>query len=528
MIKFHLTVGNDIQELDLEDGEHTVGRAGDNVVQVHASRVSKKHAALRINAGRVYVRDLGSTNGTFVNDERVNATEVEVPPTASISFAGAFLRRDAAAVSTQISMMKPDNVSMVARYNQSEGFTQHARERIMDLSSELFELLASEKETSEIEQAACRFIGRSVSADRVVLMTDHGEGTKVESRSHWTREKRRDGAPLHLSSTIINQVLDRRDAVLVSDVADDPNYVAQHSIMSLNLRSAMAAPLFDNERVRGILYVDTVDPTHRYAKEDLQVLTATANAVAVKLRNVTLERELQTAAMIQRSTLPEHLDVPDGYEIDAYQVMCREVGGDLYHCLRRPNGRTLLALGDVSGKGTPAALAMTAAMVLIGMLAKIGGELLEITKHLHDELFNSLGEDQFITLFLGELDPDTGHMNYVNAGHEPPLIYHTDGTSDALASTGLPIAMMEDAMLEGAETTVRPGDLIAVFSDGIPEATLDGESFLDLDPVKQILESQRNGSLADIRTSIVDTVSSFLGGKPASDDVTLMLLRRAG
>jgi len=230
--------------------------------------------------------------------------------------------------------------------------------------------------------------------------------------------------------------------------------------------------------------------------------------------------------VIQRSMLPQDLHAPEGYEIEAYQVMCRAVGGDLYNSSERLNGHTLVSLGDVSGKGMPAALAMGAATVLVGMLAEIEGDLLTLTGHLHRQLFRSLGPEQFITYFLGELDPATGKMIYVNAGHEPPLIVRGDGSIDELDSTGLPIAMVEDAMLAMGEGHLDPGDVLAVFSDGIPEATTTGDTFLGLDAVRKIMVTGREGSLKDIRKGIVSAVRDFLGGQPASDDVTLLLVRR--
>ncbi|HXV14248.1 MAG TPA: GAF domain-containing SpoIIE family protein phosphatase, partial [Candidatus Krumholzibacteria bacterium] len=322
-------------------------------------------------------------------------------------------------------------------------------------------------------------------------------------------------------------VLRGRDSVLVANPLEDPRFGGQQSIMALSLRSAMAAPLFDNERVRGILYVDTTDPRVRYTQADLEVLTAAANAVAVKLRNLSLEEEIGTAARIQRSMLPDAVRVPEGYEVDAHQVMCRAVGGDLYFVGARPDGSVLMALGDVTGKGMPAALAMSAATVAIGLLADIEGDVKMLAGRLHRQLFKSLAEEQFITLFIAELDPGTGRLRYVNAGHEPPLVVRRDGTLELLESTTLPMAMIESIPLDAKETTLAPGDSVAVFSDGIPEATTDGENFLGLDGVKDALVTHRAESLPALRERVVALVERFLAGGRASDDVTLLMLRRA-
>jgi serine phosphatase RsbU (regulator of sigma subunit) len=527
MLDLQILWGGQSHALHLADGEHTVGRSSDSAVKIPVSRVSKQHAVLRVDGDRLFVRDLESTNGTEVEGETVGTDEVEVPRSASVSFAGAVLRRGTSAPMTMTSLSAENQVSTVLRYNLSEGYSVEARDRIVGLSSGIFELLASGDDAAEVAKAACSFVAECVSADRVVLMENQsGPAGELEARARWTRAED-DGAPLQLSSTIVDEVLSQRDSVLVANPLEDPNYGEQKSIMFLRLRSAMAAPLFDNQRVRGILYVDTADQSVQYSHEDLEVLTATANAVAVKLRNLSFESEMRTAAEIQRAILPKHLDPPQGYELEAYQVMCQAVGGDLYHCLRRANGKVLFALGDVSGKGMPAAIAMSAAMVLIGLLAEIGGELIDLAKHLHKQLYRALVEERFITMFLGELDGETGTLRYVNAGQDPPFLLRKHGGLQALEPTGMALAMIEDPVLEEAEVTLEHGDLLAVFSDGIPEATTDGSHFLGADPVKKVLEAHSGEELPAIREAMVSTVEKHLAGHPPSDDVTLLLLRRS-
>jgi hypothetical protein len=526
MLDIQIVWGGETHSFSLENGEHIVGRASDSAVQIPVPRVSKQHAVLRVDGEGLWVHDLGSTNGTEVNGQRIGRDDVEVPTGTLVSFAGAMLRRAGSMSTAAHQLPFAESANTLMRYNPSEGYSDAARDRIVSLSSGLFELLASDESSEQVEKAACKFVAQSVRSDRVVMLTDQGEGTTIDASSQWTRNPEERNAPLQISRTIISQVMSKRDSVLMSNPLEDQKYAAQQSIMALNLRSAMAAPLFDNERVRGILYVDTRQASVQYSQADLEVLTATANAVAVKLRNIRFERELETAAHIQRAMLPDVIESPEGYELDAYQDMCRAVGGDLYQSFRRPNERVLLALGDVSGKGVPAALAMSAATVLVGLLAELGGDLEELVDHFHAQLFRSLAPEQFITMFLAELDEASGALHYINAGHEPPLVVHADGSIDSLESTGLPIAMIEDVVTIPADTVLRPGDLMFVFSDGIPEATVDGERFLGLDVVKSILVEHRGEPLPKIRERILARVSDFLAGEHNSDDVTLLLLRR--
>jgi len=220
--------------------------------------------------------------------------------------------------------------------------------------------------------------------------------------------------------------------------------------------------------------------------------------------------------------------VPEGWELDAHLTMCRDVGGDLYHCLTRPNGRTMLVLGDVAGKGVPASLAMAATIVLIRSLNEIGVSLEEMAPHLNSQLAESLAPEQFVTLFVGELDHETGELTYFNAGHEPPRLLRAGGDEISLLdSTGRPTGLLPFGDFEVEKVNIDPGDVLSIFSDGIPEATRDGNDFLGDEPVDAAMREFRAEPLKQMRESILGAVQSFLTPSEASDDVTLMLLRRS-
>jgi sigma-B regulation protein RsbU (phosphoserine phosphatase) len=169
---------------------------------------------------------------------------------------------------------------------------------------------------------------------------------------------------------------------------------------------------------------------------------------------------------------------------------------------------------------------MSASIVSIGLLADIDSDLKAVASRLHRQLFRSLSREQFVTLFLGELDLKSGRLTYINAGHEPPIIVHENGAMEQVESTTMPFAMIEEIPLDVSEMTLQPGDTMAIFSDGIPEATTSGDKFLGLAGVKEILVTHRNEPLPAIRDRIVKVVEAFLAGGPASDDVTLVMLRR--
>ncbi len=538
-MRFVLTYQGRPHEVELEEGVHMVGRGPGSTVQIPVQTVSGRHAELRIEGDRVFVRDLGSTNGTDLDGSPLSAQqgEVEVPAGSVVRFAGVAMWRQQEGGHDDLERTRGGGVSLLGRLSEDrqlltrssfqlgQDYSDRARVRISRMLSTLFELIASDHGGERMANEACEFVSRWVDADRVVLLEDSGEGTLPEPVGQWLREEGSDDR-LHLSSTLVDKVLKERAAVLVSDTAADEEFQASASIMALHLHSAMAAPLFDNERVRGLLYVDCKRRGIHFGEDELQVLSATANAVAVKLRNQSLEKEIRTAARIQEAMLPEKLPRLEGYDLLAHLVMCRGVGGDLYTFLPRPKGRILLALGDVTGKGTPAALAMAACMVLLSTLAETTDDLDRFGDILHRKLYENLSAEQFVTLFAGDLDPATGQMEYLNAGHEPPLVLRADGTLDRFPSGGQPMGLLPENPLKVQSGALQPGDLMAVFSDGIPEATRDGENLMGLEPVIAILRERRSAPLAEIRDAILNAVEDHLAGRHASDDVTLILLRR--
>ncbi|HXV13366.1 MAG TPA: FHA domain-containing protein, partial [Candidatus Krumholzibacteria bacterium] len=183
MLNLEITWEGEAHRVALDNGEHAVGRSSENTVQVAMARVSKKHALLRVDGDRLFVKDLGSRNGTEINGNPVGDQWTEVPAGSLVSFAGALMRRATPASTAAHQLLGDHQVSPSLRYNMSQGFSRDAQSRLMDRSSQLFELLASSDDAMAIETAACRFVAESVPAERVVMLSDAGEATQVEARA---------------------------------------------------------------------------------------------------------------------------------------------------------------------------------------------------------------------------------------------------------------------------------------------------------------------------------------------------------
>jgi sigma-B regulation protein RsbU (phosphoserine phosphatase) len=244
-----------------------------------------------------------------------------------------------------------------------------------------------------------------------------------------------------------------------------------------------------------------------------------------------LERDMQLAADIQRRILPRGVPEVPGYELLGWNRPARQIGGDYYDLFRRPDGRIELVVGDVSGKGMPAALMVStlhSALHLLLDQAGFGPPLLEM---LNRHVLESSAANKFITLLLAELDPETGLLTYLNAGHNPGfLVRHSEAAGplaiEQLGSSGLPIGVLPGSRFLARTVALEPGDLVCIYSDGITEAESAADEEFGTARLLALLREHRDRPLAEVLEAVQSATGSFSAGLPQGDDQTLVLLRR--
>jgi serine phosphatase RsbU (regulator of sigma subunit) len=312
----------------------------------------------------------------------------------------------------------------------------------------------------------------------------------------------------------------------------------QQSIVAQDLRSAMAVPLMHHDDTLGALYVDTNDPLTGYGESDLQVLTLLGQMLGAKIANARLlevarerdrlEEELRTAATIQQRLLPQTLPDVCGYEIFASQETCEAVGGDLYDADVLPNGRLQVVLGDVSGKGIPAALLMSDVLAMVRALRPFALPVADLVERLHRHVLGRTEAERYLTLFVAEIDPVSHRIEYVNAGHPPPRLVHADGSAEKLDTTGIWVGLVDLPGVEYTSSTLDfpAGSTLVVTSDGIDEAGRGDEEFYGDARYDAMLPEWAGGSAEEIGARLLEDVASFRGSTPAGDDVTLVVVHR--
>jgi sigma-B regulation protein RsbU (phosphoserine phosphatase) len=248
---------------------------------------------------------------------------------------------------------------------------------------------------------------------------------------------------------------------------------------------------------------------------------------AMELTNERLEEELRVARRIQERLLPEAPPILDRLELAGLSLPARHVGGDYFDYIPIDGGRRVaVAVADVSGKGVGAALLMSSfrASLRSQDLDRIGpGHASAI---LNRFVCGSVDPGKFITAFLAILDPATGEIRYVNAGHEPPILLRPDGGIAELDRGGLIMGAFAQAEYEEGTMEMPPGSLLAIFTDGVTEARNAQGGFLGDEPLRSILRSSGDASCALLLQSVVSAITAFAGDEPQSDDITLLLARR--
>jgi phosphoserine phosphatase RsbU/P len=241
---------------------------------------------------------------------------------------------------------------------------------------------------------------------------------------------------------------------------------------------------------------------------------------------LTLKKDLEVAREIQLAMLPREIYTATGIEAFGVTRPANTVGGDLYDVLRRPDGRIVFALGDVAGKGSPAALLMALVVAMLRVLVDEGLEPAELAARLNIQVSRHAPGSRFITMLLGLYDPVSGQITYVNAGQNPPLLRRASGRIERLTEGGMALGMFEHATYNAGTLALDQGDVLVLFSDGITEAeNATGVAFDDAG-LEQIVNEHWWKDLQTLGTSVLKAVEAHADGTRIADDLTILALRR--
>jgi sigma-B regulation protein RsbU (phosphoserine phosphatase) len=274
-----------------------------------------------------------------------------------------------------------------------------------------------------------------------------------------------------------------------------------------------------------------------YSQADLEFLYSLGNLAIISIENARLfktaiekqrmEDELNIAREIQQGLLPEKLPSIPRFDIAALTISSKEVGGDYYDVITRKQDEYVLAIGDVSGKGTPAALLMANVQAALRALAPLCSSVAETTGQINDlTCANTRGGSRFITFFWGILDAKTLQFRYTNAGHNPPYLLRKNGTMEKLEEGGLILGIFKTSTpYAEASVTIVPGDILIMYTDGVSEAMNQNNEQFTEERLESILKKSTNLSAKEIIQQVQKELESHTQATPQSDDITMLVLK---
>jgi phosphoserine phosphatase RsbU/P len=298
----------------------------------------------------------------------------------------------------------------------------------------------------------------------------------------------------------------------------------------------VVVPMMLQGECKGLVLLGDKHSRAPYDPADLELVSSLGNLAIISLENARLfkeaiekqkmEDELQIARGIQKGLLPNVLPALPAMDIAATNISSKQVGGDYYDVIATSGGRYVIAIGDVSGKGTPASLLMANLQATIRALVPLRLPLSELTARVNDLMCQNTGADRFVTFFWAEIDPVSRALTYVNAGHNYPYLLRADGTKLRLDRGGMILGVMPTTLPYDQETiVVRPGDLLVLFTDGVSEAmSREGREYGE-ERLEAVLAAQCHRTAQGIIESIHKDILEFAGGAAQSDDITMMLLK---
>jgi len=324
---------------------------------------------------------------------------------------------------------------------------------------------------------------------------------------------------------------------LITDAGSDVTFGQFASVLLHHLQSIICVPLKVRDDVRGVLYVDHRVDVGAFTEDDLDLLDAFAGQASIAIENARMfqalaeqerqRKELEIARSIQMSLMPSHMPTPTGFALAAACVPAYQVGGDFYDALVADDGQITLFLGDVSGKGVPAALLMGMVRTLLRSEIERSSSLAETVSHCNRVLYDDFtNTNMFATLMLGRLDPAARTLTYVNCGHCESLLWRDASKEiETLSGDGLPLGILDE--FDTTEYTVElgPGDIVVTYSDGYSEAKApDGDRF-GVPRISDALQESVNFAASSVLEHINQAVDRFAYPEPQSDDETMIVVQ---
>ncbi len=533
------------RNVPLVEDKVSLGRsAGNDLCYPNDAGLSRQHLLIERVNGHWTVRDLGSKNGTTVNANRINGPHIlrkadrisaghltiefcesgggSGPANTVIFVDSAVVTAATTTIATSLEGLMGPEVEDVGKTSVFHGSLQ--TRALLRAGREL----AGHLSLAELFEVIMDLSLEAVGANRGVLMALDGEELVVRAAR---------GQGFQISSAVRDRVIKEGASVLVVDAQTDQAFRERASIVAQNVRSMMAVPLQAKDRVIGLIYLDSPNMIQPFTRDDLSLLTVMANVAAIRIEHARLveveqaerllAKELDQAAQIQRGLLPRCAPTIPGLDLAGSTAACRTVGGDYYDFIPYPDGHMAMLVGDVAGKGMPAALLMSSLQARVQVLFEEYDDLAKRVVRLNKAIASNCPDNRFITFFVCIIDPATGEVTYTNAGHNPPLLVRGAGSYETLGTGGIILGIMPKFPYQEGKAAMEPGDVLVLFSDGVTEAARpDVDEEFGEERLGELVRQHAHEPAEVIVRAVIEAVAQFTQGAPAADDITVVIAKR--
>ncbi|HUS38833.1 MAG: SpoIIE family protein phosphatase [Pirellulales bacterium] len=535
-----------------------LGRHPDCEIILDAGAVSRQHAHVLKEGTRLFVEDLRSRNGTFVNDQQILGRR-ELVGGDMVRICDLKFQFDdgISPVTGRGVAITPDWSRAIMVDDDPSGTSSRIMSKLDVSESSRMSIDANPAAKLKAVLEIIANLGKSVALDdvlpkvldslfKIFLQADRGfvalkDGDAKALIPKAIKFRRPDSDDtIRISRTIVDEVLTRREAVLSADAATDSRFQMSESVADFSIRSMICAPLLNSEGdPLGVIQLDTTNQRNRFRDEDLELLVGVASPAGLAIENAQLhedalrqqaiDRDLQMAHQVQRGFLPSSPPELEGYHFFDFYHSAYQVGGDYFDYVYLPGGRIGIVVGDVSGKGIAAALLTAKLSSEVRFCMASNEDIAAAVNQVNRTFCSSHWDDRFVTMVFAVLEPVSGRITLVNAGHMPPLLRRAgaDVISAGEEGAGLPIGVDEEYEYQTVTVQLEPGDGIVLFTDGFSEAMNSAGDLYGLERLEQRL-SDDLPTMSELGRHILDDVTRHVNGHPQSDDMCLVGVGRDG
>ncbi len=545
--------------IELGQNSITIGRHPECEVQIDEGAVSRKHAVISFKDNAYFLDDLSSRNGTFLNEQRVNATTrlydgakikiCDVVFVFQVNEAPSYQPRPTSIDQTRPSHELPSfilhddpdtNISSQiepSSHHQTHSTHVSADDKLRTLIKVAQTLSQSLERDEVLEKILDILFELFTEADRGFIILKMADGD-VRPLAFKTRRPQ-DDEHIRVSRTIVNQVMECQCPVISSDASQDDRFGLSQSVVDFRIRSIMCAPLIDNKNESiGVIQLDTLRSSIAFKEGDLETLATIAlqGSLAIQKSDLIeearkareMKSDLKLAHELQQRFLPQRPPQNSNYQFASYYRAMQQVGGDYFDYVELDKDHIAIVVADVVGHGIAAAMLMAKVSVESRFALATTKSAADAINELNEKLAG-LNLDRFVTLVLCLLNTKKNTVEIVNAGHMPPIIRRSEKgqlCQLGLEHSGVPVGIIAGFEYQSTTLKLKPGDLLVLYTDGINEAmNAAGQQFTTEGIIAEIAESQAKTPSA-VNKVVCEAVARHMGAEKPIDDMCLVTLGR--